>query len=224
MVEKTALAEAEVEYEDYTSDTVWVKFPVTSHARTDGACSGRRVGGHLDDHALDAARQPRHQLFGEDRLRPLQGHRCAGRQLGQGRRPLDPRRRARGRCVQAGARRRLRASDATSLPSDDCDRLRASAPRVRGRNGYWDFGVPLLPAIMSPTTPAPASCTRRPAMAARTSTSGRRMRATLAAAASIPRVPYTVDENRRASPRRRRASPASASSTTRARRATPTRR
>src|SRR3569833_732471 len=30
--EKTALAEAEVEYEDYTSDTVWVKFPVTSPA------------------------------------------------------------------------------------------------------------------------------------------------------------------------------------------------
>jgi isoleucyl-tRNA synthetase len=32
VVEKTALAEAEVEYEDYTSDTVWVKFPVTSLA------------------------------------------------------------------------------------------------------------------------------------------------------------------------------------------------
>ena len=30
VVEKTALAEAEVEYEDYTSDTVWVKFPVLS--------------------------------------------------------------------------------------------------------------------------------------------------------------------------------------------------
>jgi isoleucyl-tRNA synthetase len=30
VVEKTALAEAEVEYEDYTSDTVWVKFPVQS--------------------------------------------------------------------------------------------------------------------------------------------------------------------------------------------------
>ena len=28
VVEKTALAEAEVEYEDYTSDTAWVKFPV----------------------------------------------------------------------------------------------------------------------------------------------------------------------------------------------------
>jgi isoleucyl-tRNA synthetase len=30
VVEKTALAEAEVEYEDYTSDAVWVKFPVAS--------------------------------------------------------------------------------------------------------------------------------------------------------------------------------------------------
>ena len=34
VVEKTALAEAEVEYEDYTSDTVWVKFPVDIDDRT----------------------------------------------------------------------------------------------------------------------------------------------------------------------------------------------
>ncbi len=33
VVEKTALAEAEVEYEDYTSDTVWVKFPVKETLR-----------------------------------------------------------------------------------------------------------------------------------------------------------------------------------------------
>jgi len=32
VVEKTALAEAEVEYEDYTSDQVWVKFPVVQGA------------------------------------------------------------------------------------------------------------------------------------------------------------------------------------------------
>ena len=32
VVEKTALAEAEVEYEDYTSDTVWVKFPIAGTA------------------------------------------------------------------------------------------------------------------------------------------------------------------------------------------------
>jgi isoleucyl-tRNA synthetase len=29
VVERTALAEAEVEYHDYESDTIWVKFPVT---------------------------------------------------------------------------------------------------------------------------------------------------------------------------------------------------
>ncbi len=33
VVEKTALAEAEIEYEDYTSDTVWVKFPVADSER-----------------------------------------------------------------------------------------------------------------------------------------------------------------------------------------------
>ncbi|HBT41659.1 MAG TPA: isoleucine--tRNA ligase, partial [Rhodospirillaceae bacterium] len=31
-VEKTALAEAEVEYHDHESDTIWVKFPVVSGA------------------------------------------------------------------------------------------------------------------------------------------------------------------------------------------------
>ncbi|MBN9013961.1 MAG: isoleucine--tRNA ligase, partial [Rhizobiales bacterium] len=41
VVEKTALAEAEVEYEDHTSDTVWVKFPVTSPAH--GALANANV-------------------------------------------------------------------------------------------------------------------------------------------------------------------------------------
>jgi isoleucyl-tRNA synthetase len=37
VVEKTALAEAEVEYEDYTSDTVWVKFRVDQYTGEPGA-------------------------------------------------------------------------------------------------------------------------------------------------------------------------------------------
>ena len=41
VVEKTALAEAEVEYEDYTSDTVWVKFPISSP--THGALASASV-------------------------------------------------------------------------------------------------------------------------------------------------------------------------------------
>jgi isoleucyl-tRNA synthetase len=39
VVERTALAEAEVEYQDYESDTIWVKFPV--------ATSGELVGVHV---------------------------------------------------------------------------------------------------------------------------------------------------------------------------------
>ncbi|MFH1797703.1 MAG: isoleucine--tRNA ligase [Pseudomonadota bacterium] len=37
VVERTALAEAEVEYQDYESDTVWVKFPVASAGNIGGA-------------------------------------------------------------------------------------------------------------------------------------------------------------------------------------------
>jgi len=43
VVEKTALAEAEVEYEDYTSDQVWVKFRIDAYSDTPGA--GRDVIG-----------------------------------------------------------------------------------------------------------------------------------------------------------------------------------
>ena len=34
VVERTALAEAEVEYQDYESDTIWVKFPVVRRLPT----------------------------------------------------------------------------------------------------------------------------------------------------------------------------------------------
>ena len=39
VVEKTALAEAEVEYEDYTSDAVWVKFPVVGRGAINSSLS-----------------------------------------------------------------------------------------------------------------------------------------------------------------------------------------
>ena len=98
VVEKTALAEAEVEYEDYTSDTVWVKFPVTSPAH--GVLASACVV--IWTTTLDAARQPRHQLLAEDRLWSLQGHGRGKRQLGEERRPVDP-----GGCT---GRKRLQAA------------------------------------------------------------------------------------------------------------------
>ena len=49
VVEKTALAEAEVEYEDYVSDTVWVKFPITHAEKFDYEQADRTDGlpGHV---------------------------------------------------------------------------------------------------------------------------------------------------------------------------------
>ena len=54
VVEKTALAEAEVEYEDHVSDTIYVAFPLNER------CGVYR---HLDDDALDDPGQSRHLLL-----------------------------------------------------------------------------------------------------------------------------------------------------------------
>ena len=59
-VEKTALAEAEVEYHEKQSPTIYVKFPVV--ART-GRRHARCDASYLDDDALDDPRQPRHRVF-----------------------------------------------------------------------------------------------------------------------------------------------------------------
>ncbi|NVN87850.1 MAG: isoleucine--tRNA ligase [Rhodopseudomonas sp.] len=53
VVEKTALAEAEVEYEDYTSDTVWVKFPITSFDPTVQTQLGRSANSGSDNQVGD---------------------------------------------------------------------------------------------------------------------------------------------------------------------------
>jgi isoleucyl-tRNA synthetase len=58
VVEKTALAEAEVEYEDFTSDTVWVKFPLVGasvHNRNTGLPEFLTQAEQLKLHNLDGA-------------------------------------------------------------------------------------------------------------------------------------------------------------------------
>ena len=59
VVEKTALAEAEVEYEDYTSDTVWVKFPVI-----DSAGMGSAPSYGSNEKAFEAAKEIQDLLIG----------------------------------------------------------------------------------------------------------------------------------------------------------------
>ena len=159
VVEKTALAEAEVEYEDYTSDTVWVKFPVEAMRGAQGEVS-LRLGNpadaaamsrvlerasrrHLDDHAVDAARQPRDQLLAEDRLRPLS--KSPMRRPDNWAKPGDMfilADKLADRGVQAGARHRASTRlhgccRSTCLPTLVC------AHPLASHDGY-DFDVPLL--------------------------------------------------------------------------------
>ena len=58
MHDETALAEAEVEYENHTSPTVWVKYAFADDpAKIDPALAGKKaLNHHLDDNSLDTAR------------------------------------------------------------------------------------------------------------------------------------------------------------------------
>ena len=143
VVEKTALAEAEVEYEDYTSDTVWVKFPVIRFDRDMGG-TGRlhRMHGDLDHHAMDVARQSRHQLLAENCLWPLQGDEIAPRQLGQARRPSDPRMRWPKACSSNRASPPMKKS--ATCPPIRWTRWNAYI-RCAVSSGGYEFKVPLLP-------------------------------------------------------------------------------
>ena len=88
VVEKTALAEAEVEYQDYQSDTIWVKFPLkfAMPSRFTDVGPAGRIGRHLDDDAVDHSGQPRHLVLIKDCVWLVRGDEGARRQLGQSRR------------------------------------------------------------------------------------------------------------------------------------------
>ena len=216
VVEKTALAEAEVEYEDYTSDMVWVKFPVTSPAH--GALANASV------------------VIWTTTPWTLPGNRAIS---------FSPKI-AYGlyKVTDAAADNWAKTGDllilADALAAEVFKQARVTAyEKVRDIPGDtwmpWSAPIPCAasmavtslscrcsPASMSPTIPAPASCTPRRATAARTSTSGWPIPASSMSAASRPRSP-TLSTRTAPIPRRPPASPASACSTTRARRAMPMR-
>jgi isoleucyl-tRNA synthetase len=89
VVERTALAEAEVEYQDYESDTIWVKFPVAAIAKPADAnasqapsVSSQTFYPDLEDaYVVIWTTTPwtipgnRAISFFADQLRPLRGHR-----------------------------------------------------------------------------------------------------------------------------------------------------
>jgi isoleucyl-tRNA synthetase len=71
---KTALAEAEVEYEDHKSPSIWVRFSLKSDAAAIAPGTGREKGlwSDLDHYPVDHSREPRNRLSSTLRIR------CAG--------------------------------------------------------------------------------------------------------------------------------------------------
>ena len=133
VVEKTALAEAEVEYEDHVSDTIYVAFPV---AGSEDAFGSAVVIWTTTPWTIPGNRAI---AFSRDRLRPLSGDGVRRRQLGEARRDLHP------RAIPGRERLRRRQVDRIRIPwrgQRRCarvDGLRASAHA----HGYG-FVVPLL--------------------------------------------------------------------------------
>ena len=192
---------------------------VSGHLRP--AHAARRLGRHLDDDALDDPRQPRRQLFAEDRLRALPGDRGAGGQLGEGRRPLRARRRARRRRDEAGAGRRLRARRrraGRAISRRSCWRIRCGRPG----SAAMQFDVPLLPGEHVTDEAGTGFVHTAPGHGREDFDIWMEHRRELEESGVDTTIPYTVDARRRLHRTTRRASRASASSPTRARRATPT--
>ena len=124
VVEKTALAEAEVEYEDHVSDTIFAAFPVESEdasiviwTTTPWTIPGNR-----------AIAFSRRIAYGRYRVTD-----AARRQLGQGRGDLHPRAIACSKRLRRGECDRIRVSRRSQRGCARLDDLRASSscPRLR---------------------------------------------------------------------------------------------
>ena len=80
VVERTALAEAEVEYEEIESPAIYVKFPIVicaARANLDPVRALEAPPSSSGRRRLDHPGQPRHQLLARHRLRPLRSDRGA---------------------------------------------------------------------------------------------------------------------------------------------------
>ena len=93
---RTALAEAEVEYEDHASPSIYVEFPLRRRARERArrTCAGARraprFGPHLDDDALDDPVEPGDRLPPRFDYARLRGRTAAPSSSRKRSHPLSP--------------------------------------------------------------------------------------------------------------------------------------
>ena len=177
----SALAEAEVEYEDRKDPAVDVGFPFAERdriARAFGiaALAGQaRVRGDLDDDALDAACEPGAYGASGNRLRAHRNRRQAAhrraRYFPQACRAVRPRRTGRAFARLFGRRRARNRHGATAYENGACSEKR-QAPRSRASNSITRStiaGCRSIWAITSRSIPAPASFTPHRRTASKTS-------------------------------------------------------
>ena len=155
VVEKTALAEAEVEYHDHTSTTIWVRFPLTEVSRPDLVGGGRRSIWTTTPWTIPANRAV---AYGENiAYRLIEVGEVGDGWLARTGRAAGDRGRAAGR-----GRRRPPASSATGRwPSSTARRSPAASPAIRSPAMPMATASPCRcwPATSSPPSRAPASST-----------------------------------------------------------------
>jgi isoleucyl-tRNA synthetase len=143
VVEKTALAEAEVEYEDYTSDTVWVKFPLRPIATSGGSSVPADASVVIwtttpwtipGNRAISYSPNIEYALF-----------EVTDAPEGNWARPRDKFVLARKLAIDVMRQARVLAyRELRPITADELAALKASHP-LRGFGGAYEFDVPMLP-------------------------------------------------------------------------------
>ena len=149
---QTALAEAEVEYQDRQDTAVYVKFPIAS-----GALKDKAKHRHLDDDAVDVAGESRHRGASEGTLRRARIQKDGASETG----------------FTSSRNRWWRNFPRPVAGNRSANRRKlfpAASWKALARN-IRSFRAPrsCSPPISSPWIPAPARCTSRP-VTARTTT------------------------------------------------------
>ncbi len=200
VVEKTALAEAEVEYEDYTSDQVWVKFPVQGHVAI-GADPDTTFGGALfpdvavviwtttpwtlpGNRAISFSPKIKYGLF-EVTLAPADNWTKAGNKF------ILAEKLAEDVFKQARVEQFKKIGD---VSPDALKRIACSHPFSKLNSGYA-FKVPLLPADHVTDDAGTGFVHTAPGHGREDFEVWRANRAALEARGINPAIPYTVDEN-----------------------------
>ena len=222
VVEKTALAEAEVEYEDYVSDQVWVRFPVRMSAADTSETNRKFASAAILIWTTTPWTIPGNRAISFSRKIEYGLYEVLDAPSGNWAKPGDRFVLADKLAVDVFQQARVTAFKKLDWFPWTTSQSYPASIRSRALRVTTTFRCHCSRATMSPTTPAPALCTPRPATAARISTSGHQTPPSSPPAASTRRSPIPSTPTG-ASPITPRASSASVCSPTWAKRATPTR-